>query len=198
MKTNIIDEENGAETLEQLIAIARAKNENEINGINVNLPAPPPEAKAARFEYRLYPKVPVTLNYQNQGSVWMLILRGNKQDIEDVFNGLSNLGATATPEPQYTGANDSTAICWSSPNEMRKFYVLRHEMRCGGVSRAHVEHEFKKFKENCSEVFIDFHNINLGEPMDLHDMGKISAEKPDNDFRDAMWNVEARGLFAPL
>lgn len=196
MKTTAI-EENGTETLEQLIALARAKNENEINGISVHEPVSPAEAAAPKTPYRLYPNMPVTLNYQNMGSVWLLIMRGKKADIEQVFNGLSNLGATSTPEPRYHSNDCDTATCWSSPKEMRAFFDLRHELRTDMKSKIRTDAEMKKFREH-SEVFMDYHNINMGESPEVYDILKMSAENPDNDFRDAMWTVEARGLLAPL
>jgi hypothetical protein len=71
---------------------------------------------------RIYQKVNVTLTYQNCGSVWLIILRGQHEDIEMVYNGLYNFCAS-NGSLQYHDVDKTVATFWSNKKAIRQFFL---------------------------------------------------------------------------
>ena len=135
---------------------------------------------------RVYANINVTLTYQNFGSAWLGILRGAKEDIELVFNGLFNFGAT-NGELHYYDHNETLALFWSSEEDLQRFF---YNVRVYSGSTRYLGKEknllaaaerMEQLKENCQESFMNFSQ--KFQP-DVYSVGTISAERPDNDFKD--------------
>jgi len=144
---------------------------------------------------KLYPDVPVELTYQNCGSTWMCILRGAKENIDLVFNGLYNLCATHG-RYEFFDHLQTVAVFWSDRKNMRRFFFNQFYLpRCipeknmlqnGTLARQAVMYARSKVAElrgNHHEQFCDFSNQFFAQ---VHALGQISAERPDSDFKDAV------------
>lgn len=142
---------------------------------------------------KVYPKHDVRLSYQNFGSTWFCVLRGSTEEIDLVFNGLFNLCAT-NGNYQFFDHAKTVATFWSDRKAMRRFFFNQAFMpvcagdannqgalirRCMREAQSKVRH----LRENCHEFFVDYTNAFVPE---IHGVGKMSAERPDADFKDSV------------
>lgn len=155
---------------------------NEDSDIDLSLTA---TVRLPRF-IKPYPSVNVTMTYQNFGSAWLCILRGKTEDIELVFNGLYNFGAT-NGDVQYFDHAKTVATFWSTEEQLQRFFynvaVFSGVTRYRGkvVNQAHANERIEYIRANCHEPFMDFANV--FEP-DVYGVGSIKAANPDDDFKD--------------
>lgn len=140
---------------------------------------------------KVYPSVPVTLSYQNLGSVWLGILRGATESIELVFNGLYNLRAT-NGSHEFHDHTQTVSTFWTNRRAMRRFFFNQFYLprETGGrgqgrLIRTAMRHAQASLAElrNHSEGFMRFNRIH--EP-DNYGSGTITAERPDNDMKDSI------------
>lgn len=153
---------------------------------------------------KVYANVDVTITYQNFGSVWLVALHGTEDAINLVFNGLFNFNATgghlSWPEGTKTFAN-----FWSSPAKMWRFFYNRAVLRLDldglpmrekrelvNECRMFASQQVELIKTTCQETMIDYTRAQVPY---LLAMGTIGAEKPDDDFRDAV--VKAAFMSSP-
>lgn len=146
-----------------------------------------------RHYLNIYKGLDVKLTYQNSGSAWLIILRGKTEDIELAFNGLYNLSAT-NGKLVYEDHMQLVATFWSDEKAMRKFFFNLYFLpRCStgnveqdGAYAPSVEfsnQQMALLKADCHEVFRKFSSTFECE---THTLSKVSAEKPDNDMKDAI------------
>jgi hypothetical protein len=146
---------------------------------------------------RVYPDIDVELTYQNFGSSWLVILRGSTENIERVFLGLWNLGATQG-ELEYKDHLQTVARFWSDEKNMRRFFMNQIDIPLCTVPHKKKETDrvyktacivadakMKVLRETSHEFFL---NHRLTSPGDVYDMGVVCAEKPDVDMKDAIIN----------
>ena len=140
---------------------------------------------------KIYPTVPVTLSYQNLGSVWLGILRGTTDSIELVFNGLYNLRAT-NGEHEFHDHTHTVSTFWTSRRAMRRFFFNQYFLprETGGKGQGRLIRNAMRYAQaslaelrNHSEGFLRFNRVH--EP-DGYASGMITAERPDNDMKDAI------------
>lgn len=129
---------------------------------------------------------------QSCGSSWLGILRGRLDDIEAVFRGLWNLRATSG-ELEYRDAAQTIATFWTTPKNMRRFFFNHFFLpRENGspyqraLKREAINYARRQLSEltGTAEKFINFDRIVVLP--DAHSSGTITAEKPDNDMKDAI------------
>lgn len=155
---------------------------NEDSDIDLNLAPPPRKDKFIKP----YPTVNVAMTYQNFGSAWLCVLRGKTEDIELVFNGLFNFGAT-NGDIQYFDHSKTVATFWSTEESLQRFFynvsvfsgVTRY--RGKAVNQAEANKKIEYIRDHCHEPFMDFDNVFAP---DVYGVGSIKAENPDNDFKD--------------
>lgn len=154
---------------------------------------PPPLPRALR----IYEALDVKLSYQNFGSAWLCVLRGKTEDIELVFNGLFNWGAT-NGECYFVDHSQTVATFWSSEEQLTRFfyniYSVSSSTRYKGrkANLLASSNKIAALKESCHEIFLRFDD---GVPeifAEGHSLGHLTAEKPDDDFRDAAWRHVAQ------
>lgn len=146
---------------------------------------------------KVYPNLTVELTYQNFGSTWLCILRGNAEEITYTFNGLFNLQAT-NGDYQFEDSDQNLAVFWSSEKGMHRFfsnYYLqpREENAVTPQEKQNLLHEAAKFadakmlelRNGNHEKYLDF---KPDDEIYYHSVGKVKAERPDDDFRDAVLN----------
>ena len=146
---------------------------------------------------RIYPNTNVDLTYQNGGTVWLVILRGAKQDIEQVFNGLWNLGATGGEldwEDFKDDNGNDIAVFWSNHKNMYKFFFnlffFRNADNYKGIKYG-VFPACYEFADSQIELLqsnpVQFRNFNKTKSvLEPYSIGTNIAEKPDEDFKDAV------------
>ena len=142
---------------------------------------------------RPYAQLDVVLTYQNFGSTWLGILRGSSENIELVFNGLYNLGATNGDYQFYDGAQ-TVAIFWTDKKSMRHSLVNSYFSRMSTQKRGNprslirlVKNYGRKqlaaLRQHGHEAFMNFANKYEAQ---CHGVGTIRAERPDADFKDSV------------
>lgn len=133
------------------------------------------------------------LTFQNYGTAWFLVIRGSETDIEETFNALINFGGvshrgTLNVALEYQNESHTLATCWSSEKKMRQFfafqYWLRHSLPPNHkMTEAFVNKEIETLKQEINQVvFRSKSQINN----DFYSIGKSTAERPDEDFKDAV------------
>lgn len=141
---------------------------------------------------KVYPNVNVSLTYQNFGSSFLCVLRGTTEDIESVFNGLYNFGAT-NGGLDYYDHSKTVAVFWTDYRALRKFFFDRRfiahfpldEKPVLSNVRPYMQEALKYMGELADnhEFFMRFADDYMP---DVHNVGKVSAERPDNDMKDAI------------
>lgn len=142
---------------------------------------------------KLYPNTNATLAIQNYGSGCLMVLRGGKNEINLLFNALFNLRAVDNTRLDFNEMEDE-ATCWTTEKKVEKFFVnfslhrlLNRGHTCDGLTRGVAEKQgkdlFQNFYDNHRESRSLYH---YGSPAnnDFYSLGKITAERPDNDFKD--------------
>ena len=142
---------------------------------------------------KVYQHIDVSLTYQNFGSSFACILRGKQEDIDLVFNGLYNFGAT-NGRLDYYNHTKTTAVFWSDYKALRKCFFNQKfipnmpmwgEAKLSDV-RPYMQHArklLKELQESGHEFFMNFADNYMP---DAHNVGRVSAERPDNDMKDAI------------
>ena len=142
---------------------------------------------------KLYPNTEATVAMQDYGSGCLMVLRGKKQDINLLFNSLYNFGAVDNIDLKYNETEDE-AQCWTNKNKIEKFFtnfclnrLLNRGHACDqlaeGVAAEQGKEMFQDFFANHREGRSLYHQ---GSPAsnDFYSLGKITAERPDHDFKD--------------
>lgn len=142
---------------------------------------------------KVYDTLNVSLTYQNFGTSFVAILRGKTEDIETAFNGLFNFGATNARAPIYYNHTKTTAIVWTSREQLRKFFFNRRFIPnmplWGDIKLSHLRPFMKEARAKLKELaenhefFLRFADNYMPEP---HSVGKLTAERPDNDMKDTI------------
>jgi hypothetical protein len=147
---------------------------------------------------KLYKDIDVSLTYQNFGTHWLGILRGKEQDIELVFNGLFNFGATSG-KLEFQGFGNTVATFGTDKKSLYDYFFTRFLLnKCNHKNtKKHPWEKHPSFKPAQSyagqsiaelqefghESFINYRNKHS---LDIYSTGTMSAEKPDMDFKDAV------------
>jgi hypothetical protein len=130
---------------------------------------------------------------QDYGSGSLMVLRGKKQEINLIFNALFNFGAVDNSELNFNETED-TATCWTNKQKIRKFFTNFCLNRL--LNRGHKDDKFTASvaEEEGGKIYQDFYNnhresrtlyhYGSSASNDFYSLGKMSAERPDNDFKD--------------
>jgi hypothetical protein len=133
---------------------------------------------------KVYDTLNVSLTFQNCGSVWLMVLRGSQEEIEQAFNGLFNFNATSG-QLEYTSLERNVATFWTKPARMRQFFYNRHILKFESDKHANIYADMQMAElVKHSHVFKDFHRGMVLS--DVFAIGTACAERPDHDFRDAV------------
>ena len=145
---------------------------------------------------KLHSTLNVELTYQNFGSAWLGVLRGTTEAINQAFNGLYNFCAT-NGECQFQDHAQCIATFWTDRKAMRRYffnryniqrYVGRDDINNGKLARASMRYAHEQMNlltGKCHEPYLNFDK--QGKDVDLYSCGgKISAERPDTDMKDAI------------
>jgi hypothetical protein len=133
---------------------------------------------------KVYDTLNVSLSFQNCGSVWLMILRGNEADIELAYNGLYNFGATGGKVLDYTDHTKTTAKFWSNEERMYKFFYSRYMLAHNKQKAARIFAE-NKMAELRADVE-QFYCFTRRGPDATFGVSSACAERPDTDFKDAV------------
>jgi hypothetical protein len=141
---------------------------------------------------KLYKNMEVELAYQNVGGKWVGLLMGAHEEIELAFNSLFNHGAT-NGALQYLNAEQTSGYFWTTATKMIRYFERKYEflpetnqiyetdpVRCKQESKVYSIACMAQLSASQTVVENLFPEFD-GEPME---MGTISAEKPDEDFKD--------------
>lgn len=140
---------------------------------------------------KLHKTLSVDLTIQNFGTAWLGILRGKTEEIELAFNGLFNYRATEG-RLDYKDHCQTVATFWTNKKKMRRYFINRYYIPNFDVdcrkSAAKTAWEARRWAiEQMSLVFNSqeaFINYNKESEPETYSCGIISAEKPDDDFKD--------------
>lgn len=139
---------------------------------------------------KLFNCLDVDLSFQNFGSTWVGILRGNTEDIESAFLSLWNLRATGG-ELEWYDHSKQVAIFWTDKKSMRRYFFNRNWLQSLERSRQFLytcliyAHESLSTLQGCHEMFVKF---DMGGEPDAYMVGVMKAERPDTDFKTAVLN----------
>lgn len=144
---------------------------------------------------KIYPQIDVDLKFQNCGSSWLMVLTGKEENIELVFNGLWNYGATNVSIQRadgtnyngldYVDANKTTATFWSSPEKMYKFFYNSHLIACQQESCSESAHVVARMRmEQLRQETISFRNFNQTPFISAFEIGTMKAERPDDNYKE--------------
>lgn len=134
---------------------------------------------------KLYHDLDVELTHHNFGTSWVGILRGSEENIETVFNGLFNHGAT-NGSHEFQDHAKTVSVFWTSEQAMLTFFFNRANFDDGlpePYAHKRAAEMLAKFKANDSEFFLDFSKKFL---LECHALGTLRAERPDTDLKDAI------------
>jgi hypothetical protein len=143
---------------------------------------------------KLYETVPVDMTYQNFGSAWLGVLRGPTEQIELTFNGLFNLCAT-NGRLEYKDHLSMVAVFWTDRRAMRRFFFNRYFIpRCMGnrgrgngklvrMSMRYAWNQLATLNKTSHEAYLNFTG---NREQTFYSCGKIGAERPDTDMKDAI------------
>lgn len=144
---------------------------------------------------KLYPNITANLTYQDYGTSWLLVLRGKKLDIELLFNALYNFGAVEKSAIEFNETEDEVTV-WSNEDKTWNcfYYVFLNRLLNRGhkdcvftedVALAQAQEAFTDFLENHRESRT-LYRYNKPKFVDTYDFGKLTAERPDADMKDAI------------
>lgn len=136
------------------------------------------------------------ITYQNYGTSILCFIKGNTtEDAYGKWLSLFNWGATST-DPNYVA--DNVISCWSTMEKFQRYLFNFHENRLwhnatafkGPMDLACAAYFIAKaeFEATASESFRSINNDN--EP---YEFGTICAEKPDENFEDAVLEYSFSG-----
>lgn len=138
------------------------------------------------------------LSYQSCGSAWLLKINADSPaELEGIFYSLFNRGATCSKEVFPLGDDCSGYVVIAKRGKrpeaiMREYFISRWrdvllnrwpdrwKGKPGGVIPTAKKLAARDFSSLQREIFF-FANT----PADVYTIGKITAEKPDADFKDA-------------
>ncbi len=132
------------------------------------------------------------ITFQNYGTSILLFIQGEtEQDAYDKWLSLWNWGGTTSSEPRWVA--DNVCACWSKIAVFQKYLINVIENRLWHNSSAFkgdmdlISQAWKLAKEAFDSTATEsFRSVNSdGEP---YEFGTIAAEKPDEDFSDAVLN----------
>lgn len=135
----------------------------------------------------IYENAPISLTYQNFGTAWLGIMRGNPEFINDTFNGLFNLMATNGKLEKH---DVDGALCtfWTSPKAMQRFFFNQYTHPRQQSATLHKEGKAFAAQRIAElmprqEFFIRYDGVYLPA---AHNIGTSCAERPDYDFKDSV------------
>ncbi len=126
---------------------------------------------------------------QDFGTSWSIIMRGPKQEIAWVHNAMFNWGATNDGHFNWNIA-ETEASFFTTKDRMTKFFKgfwenrLWHENKladeAAALAKASVEDLFVNHRESRHQYKASTYEDNA------YRVGKITAERPDSSFKDAV------------
>lgn len=134
------------------------------------------------------------LTVQNYGSSLLLFITApTDKEAHGIWLSLFNWGATGTLESKPEHIGDGVFSCWTTEEKLRDYLVRRyinhlHDTAPKKGTKGGVMAEARKLAE------ADYGKLNMetyrssGGGYDTYAMGTITAEKPDDDFRDLVLN----------
>ena len=130
------------------------------------------------------------LTYQSNGSVLKLLIKGDTaQEMEDRYLSLYNWNVVNSREE----VSDLLWLCWTTREKMVKYLTNLHlfklldeepnrfKGRKGGAMALAKTLALEELESIPQEPFVNFSE---SESSYTHDLGVISAEKPDTDLKD--------------
>lgn len=108
---------------------------------------------------KIYPSTNVNLTIQNNGSRWLLILRGSRGGIRLNHNGLYNWGATNSSRLRFD--NEETATIWSSEDAMHKFFYCQCPSDNEAIANHYADVKIEELRAQ-SEEYRDMHAEKFG------------------------------------
>ena len=138
-----------------------------------------------------------SISFQNYGSSILLFLSGNTpQDAYDKWLSLANWGATSLlneGEPNYVA--DNVISCWSTIERLQRYLFNREIMKLWDTRVPEFKGKRDGFKHEALKLAkVEFDSIttesyrSVNSNFDTYEFVTICAEKPDDDFRDAVLN----------
>lgn len=143
---------------------------------------------------RIYESVDCEATRQSFGSLWLVVLRGTEEAINSVFNGVYNWGG-CNGELDWHNQERNIATFWTTPQRLVWCFAHMSVMRLadsnigkgkkyGAWPLACEEANLKlESLAQCQETFLTF---DTAEASHVYTLGSISAERPDEDWRDAI------------
>lgn len=136
------------------------------------------------------------LTMQNFGSAFLVILRGTVEDVNETFNSFYNLcGVSERAQIDISeNATDAVGTFWTTDALLRRYWAnrflamnpsVKEKVVYAGIhedANLFIISNINEMRKN-SEAFMNFDKNYFEEP---HSLGKISAESPDLDFKDAV------------
>jgi len=139
---------------------------------------------------KIYPTLGVNATFQFNGSNLLIILVGLEEEIELTVNGLFNHGAVGKRSRlEYTNHLRNRAFIWSTPQDLFSFFFNFYTHRFFEykteemMARYMAWIKFKEAQAN-SNPYFNFERADM--ELDELTTGRTTAERPDNDFRDAV------------
>ena len=135
----------------------------------------------------------IKLTYQNYGTSILIFIQGEtNQAAYGKWLSLANWGATSLlngEEPQFVA--NGIISCWSTIDKLKKYLFDRAIMGLWEAQGEQAKGKRDGFKaEALAQAEKEFAAIetesfrSVNSNFEIYEMGTISAEKPDDDFKD--------------
>lgn len=138
---------------------------------------------------KLFKSLNADIKVVDFGTSWSIVMRGSKQEIDYIFNAMFNYGATNNAHYNFNDA-ETEASFFTTKDRMTKFFKgfwenrLWHENKladeAAALAQASVEDLFVNHREPRQQYRQTTYEDNA------YRVGKITAERPDSSFKDAV------------
>ena len=133
------------------------------------------------------------LIYQDYGTAILIFIEADtKENAVDKYNSLFNWNATSS-DPTFVNLEETIICCWSTKAKLKKYFwnlrimQLWGDPKYKGVKGGAAGDAYKLAQEDFDATSAEVYR-SLGHQFEVHVLGTIYAEKPDDDFKDSVIN----------
>lgn len=152
---------------------------------------------------KLYNSITAETFVQDFGNSWLIVMQGPRNEVELLFNGFFNFGATDDPNYIWDDVSELGGTFFTTKERMTKFFEGYLENRYCNAGKSQEESIALAQKEApalVEDLFLNHRQSRAPQQKAFDDgvynFGTTNAEKPDDSFIDAVIaNLNKIGMF---